>query len=361
MDYKLFGTSAGPQLARLFAQSTADDKSCYLVKLNAGYVEADLNKCLNFQPQTGAGYMFDAALAASTGICTVIAKGTNCVRTIDRKKITVSDCALTATAEGVPTHLILGGILPVCLTVGTDVTLLYPDLNVKYDPNGYKTQISILSFNIPLSNMWVENSLATWLPGNEVTAFDANAFNTGSFFDYIGNQYGMSGDVKPVANGINMGTTGVLQYNNSNIVDVSKSFTIECDYAQTSDTDFAEWQPLRYYSTLTNRSILAFDRTTEKAFVVRNNVGDSGTTKVVRDMAPYAALKTTVPVRFKYVYDAVTGTHTIYIDGTQVDTFVYVMKMSNSAAFTVTGGYGSGASASCTAIIDHYSIRQGVY
>lgn len=362
MNYKLFGSSLVPQLTRLFANATADDKSCYLVKLNSGYTEADINKCLNFQSATGAGYVFDAALAASSGICTVLAKGTNCVRTIDRKKLSVSGCLLTAIAEGVPTHLVLGGILPICLTVGTDVTLLYPDLNIKFDPNGYKTQITINAFDIQLGNMWVENSLATWLPGNEITAFDASIYNTGAFFDYVGNGYSTSGNLSVVDNGINLGTSGILQYNNSgNLVDMSKSFTIECDYSQTSDTDFAEWQLVRFYATLTNRTILGFDRSVEKAFVVRNNTGDSGTTKVTRDLAPYAALKTTVPVHLKYVYDASTGTHTIYIDGTQVDTFVYVMKMSNSAAFTVTGGYGAGASAACTAIIDRYSIRQGVY
>lgn len=156
MNYTLFSKSLVPQLSRLFANTSADDKSCYLVKLNAGFTEADLNRCLNVQSTTGGGYVFDAALAASTGVCTVLAKGNNCIRTIEQAKLSFSECLLTATATGMPTHLILGGIVPISLAVGTEVTLLYPDMQIKYDPAGYKTQVTIQPFSINLTNIFAD-------------------------------------------------------------------------------------------------------------------------------------------------------------------------------------------------------------
>ena len=363
MNYKLFANSAVPQLSRLFAQSAADDKSCYLVKLNSGYTEADINKCLNFQAATGAGYSFDAALAASTGICTVLAKGTNCVRTIDRNKISISDCLLTATAEGVPTHLILGGILPICLTVGTDVTLLYPDLNIKFDPNGYKTQITILAFNISLTQMWSETDGVTWLTGNESVAFDTRSFNTGAFTDYVGNAATTSGNLKFAADGsgVDLGTTGVITMPSTNF-DPSRSFTIECDYHQSGNADYAEWSLLKVGTTLTDRVAIAFDRSNEKGLCIWNNTNASSTpAKVVRPISPYAAMWGGGVVHIKYVYDASTNTHTVYLNGTQVDQFTYaITKPASAIGNLVTGGYGASANASYTPIIDRYSVRQGV-
>lgn len=363
MNYKLFANSAVPQLTRLFAQSTADDKSCYLVKLNAGYTEADINKCLNFQTQTGAGYVFDAALAASTGICTVLAKGTNCVRTIDRNKLSISDCLLTAIAEGVPTHLILGGILPICLTVGTDVTLLYPDLNIKYDPNGYKTQITILAFSISLTQMWTETTGATWLTGTESVAFDVNSFNTGAFTDYIGNAATTSGNLKFAADGsgIDLGTTGAISMAAATGFDPSKSFTIECDYHQSGNADYAEWALLKIGTTLTDRFVIAFDRSNEKGMLIWNNTNTSSTpAKVVRPISPYSALWSGSVVHIKYVYNATNNTHTVFLNGTQVDQFTYaITKPATAVGNIVTGGYGASANASYTPIINNYGVRQG--
>ncbi|QZE56285.1 hypothetical protein pEaSNUABM40_00088 [Erwinia phage pEa_SNUABM_40] len=361
MNYKLFANSVVPQLTRLFAQATADDKSCYLVKLNAGFTEADINKCLNYQTQTGAGYVFDAALAASTGICTVLAKGTNCVRTIDRTKIAVSDCLLTATAEGVPTHLILGGILPVCLTVGTDVTLLYPDLNIKYDPNGYKTQITILAFNISLSSFWTETAGVTWLAGNETIAFDTGSFNTGAFTDYIGNAYTTSGALKVAADGsgIDLGTNGICTTSTPTAFDCSKSFTIECDYHQSGNSDYAEWCLLNIGGAASNRMVIAFDRSNERGLLIWNNVnGGTAPAKVTRSISPYSALWSGSVVHIKYVYDATTNTHTVFLNGTQVDQFTYALQKPVATNVMVQGGYGGG-NAAFTPIINRYSVRQG--
>lgn len=364
MKYSLFAASAVPQLSRLFAQATADDKSCYLVKLNSGFVEADLNKCLNFQTQTGAGYSFDAALAASSGICTVLAKGTNCTRTIDRQKISVSDSQLTATAEGVPTHLILGGILPVCLTVGTDVTLLYPDLNIKYDANGYKTQVTINAFTIPLTNMWVENTTATWLSGSEVVAFDSSLWTPGAttFNDYLGAVVTLSGNSKVPADGasgFDLSTTGLMS--DTGNIDLSQSFTVEFDYRQSGAADYAEFTMFKMGTTLTDRYTIAFDRSNEKGLVIWNNVGGgSSSVKVQRPIAPYAAMKTTSKVHIKYTYNALSNIHTIAIDGTVVDSFTYAILKPNVTGSVVGGGYGSSANAAYSPIIENYSIRQGV-
>lgn len=362
MNYKLFANSAVPQLTRLFAQATADDKSCYLVKLNSGFVEADLNRCLNFQAQTGAGYIFDAALAASSGICTVLAKGTNCVRTIDRNKLSISDCQLTATAEGVPTHLILGGILPVCLQVGPDVTLLYPDLVVRYDPNGYKTQVTINAFTISLTQMWVENANATWLTGTERAAFNVGTFNTGAFTDLTGNACATSGNLKFAADGsgVDLGTTGAVTMAASSTFDPSKSFTIECDYHQSGNADYAEWTLFRSSASLTDRYTISFDRSNEKGLCVWNNVGGGGgTPKVVRPISPYSAMWGGSVVHIKYEYDAATSTHKISIDGTVVDTFTYAVLKPVTVGMQVTGGYAAGANAAYTPIINNYAIRQG--
>ncbi|QZE59666.1 hypothetical protein pEaSNUABM39_00086 [Erwinia phage pEa_SNUABM_39] len=362
MIYKLFANSVVPQLTRLFAQATADDKSCYLVKLNSGFVEADLNKCLNYQPQTGAGYMFDAALAASSGICTVLAKGTNCVRTIDRNKLSISDCLLTATAEGVPTHLILGGILPVCLQVGPDVTLLYPDLVVRYDPNGYKTQVTINAFTISLTQMWTENTGITWLTGTERAAFSIGTFNTGAFTDLVGNNATTSGNLKFAADGsgVDLGTTGNVTLATSSTFDPSKSFSVECDYHQSGNADYAEWTFLRTSASLTDRLTIAFDRSNEKGFCLWNNVGGgTAAAKVVRPISPYSALWGGSTVHLKYEYDAPTSTHKISIDGTVVDTFVYAVLKPATVGMQVTGGYAAQANAAYTPIINNYAIRQG--
>ncbi|UAW96576.1 hypothetical protein pEaSNUABM22_00088 [Erwinia phage pEa_SNUABM_22] len=362
MNYKLFANSVVPQLTRLFAQATADDKSCYLVKLNSGFVEADLNKCLNYQPQTGAGYMFDAALAASSGICTVLAKGTNCVRTIDRTKLSISDCQLTATAEGVPTHLILGGILPVCLQVGPDVTLLYPDLVVRYDPNGYKTQVTINAFTIGLTQMWTENSVATWLTGNEKIAYGIGVFNTGAFTDLVGNAATTSGNLKFAADGsgVDLGTTGLISMASVPTFDPSKSFTIECDYHQSGNADYAEWCLFRTGASLTDRFTIAFDRSNEKGLLIWNNVGGgTAAAKITRPISPYAALWSGNTVHIKYEYDASTSTHKVSIDGTVVDTFTYAVLKPVAVSAQVAGGYGAGANAAYTPIINNYAIRQG--
>lgn len=362
MNYKLFANSAVPQLTRLFAQATADDKSCYLVRLNSNYTEADLNKCLNFQAATGAGYVFDAALAASSGICTVLAKGSNCVRTIDRNKLSISDCQLTATAEGIPTHLILGGILPVCLQVGPDVTLLYPDLVVRYDPNGYKTQVTINAFTISLTQMWVENTGVTWLTGTEFAAFNTNSFNTGAFTDLVGNQVTTSGNLKFAADGsgIDLGTTGIVVLSASSTFDPSKSFSIECDYHQSGNADYAEWTLFRTGASLSDRYTVAFDRSNQKGLCVWNNSnGGTATPKVVRPISPYAALWGGSTVHLKYEYDAATSTHKISIDGTVVDTFDYAIVKPVAVGLQVTGGYAAQANAAYTPIINNYAIRQG--
>ncbi|AWY08365.1 hypothetical protein HOT49_gp089 [Erwinia phage vB_EamM_Alexandra] len=361
MNYKLFANSVVPQLSRLFSHATADDKSCYLVKLNSGFVEADLNKCLNFQAATGAGYVFDAALAASSGICTVLAKGTNCVRSISRTKLSISDCQLTATAEGVPTHLILGGILPICLQVGPDVTLLYPDLVVRYDPNGYKTQVTINAFSVNLTQMWAETSEVDWLTGTEQVAFSFSNFNTGSFTDLNGNAVAVTGNAKPAADGlgVDLGTNGLIAITTVATFDPSKSFTIECDYHQTGNADYAEWSLFRSSTSLSDRFTISFDRSNERGLVIWNNVGGgSAGVKVARAISPYAALWGGSVVHLKYEYDDVTATHTVSINGAVVDTFTYRVLKPVGQGVQITGGYGGG-NAAYTPIIDNYALRQG--
>ncbi len=361
MNLKLFSNHQVPQLGRLFASTSADDKSCYLVKLNAGYTETDLNKCLNFQATTGAGYFFDAARAASTGVCTVLAKGTNCTRAIDSSKISVSDCTLTALASGMPTHLILGGILPICLTLGTDAQLAFPTTELVYEATGFKTTVTVPAFTIPLGSFWSNN--ASWLVGGELGAFSALVFTTGSFTDYTGVTWTVTGNAAQAADGlgINLGTSGVIS--SGVVLDVSQSFTIECDYHQTGTSTYAEWMPLCLnLSSISDRFMITFDRSNETGFGIWNNVGGGGTgMKVIRPIANFAAMKTTTPGQFKYTYDASTFTHSIYFNGVLLDSFVYQNMKPVFTGVAAIGGYGGQSNAAYAPIIDRYRIRKGVF
>jgi len=363
MNLKLFSTQQVPQLSRLFASAAADDKSCYLVKLNSGFTETDLNKCLNFQATTGAGFFFDAARAASTGVCDVLAKGSNCTRSIDSTKISISDCTLTATASGAPTHIILGGILPICLAIGTDAQLAFPTTPLSYDANGFKTTVTIPAFSIPLGSFWSNN--ANWLVGGEVLAIGSLLFSTGSFVDYTGVTWTVSGTASLASDGsgINLGTSGVLS--SPVVIDPTQSFTIELDYHQTGVSQVAEWILFGInLGSVTDRFIIAFDRSNETGFGIWNNVGGGSTSmKVNRPIANFAALKTLAAIPVKYTYDATTSTHSIYIDGVLADTFVYTNMKPVSTGVATTGGYGSNGSGNSAyaPIIDRYRIRKGVF
>lgn len=361
MKLKLFSGSTVGQLSRLFANANIDDKSCYLVSLNSGFTENDLNKCLNYQTATGSGYMFDAALAASTGICKVLAKGTNCVRTISAATLAISDCTLTATAEGVPTHLILGGVLPICLQVGPDVTLLYPDLNIKFDPNGYKTTVTILAFGISLSKTF--SDLNSWIQGNEIIALDKLKFSTPSFLDYMNNNFAVTGNAVLAADGlgIDLGTTGVLSVTGT-FINPSQSYTIDFMYHQQDATRLAEFNIIKIGTTLTNRFTVALDFSNEGGLLVWNNVGGGVITpRVQRPIDNYAAMKSTTPIKIKYVYDATTNMHSFYANGVLMDSFAFANLQPVASGHMVTGGYGAGANATYTPIIDQYGVRQGAY
>lgn len=362
MNYKLLAQQTVPQLNAVFGLAAADDKSCYLVRLNSGFTDLDLNKCLNFQAATGAGYVFDAAMAASSGICTVLAKGTNCVRTIDLNYIRVSDCVLTAVATGLPTHLIVGGIMPVCLTLGTDVTLLYPDSNIKYDATGYKTQITVNAFVIPLANMWLENLDNTWTTGDEICAFDRAQYNSGatSMYDYVADSaLAISGDVKPGSSpdsGISLGLTGVISRATKGFSPI-RSFTIDCTYRQNTAGALAEFSPIRIVTSTTDRFWLEFNRQTNNLRLVSN-----GSVAVTRPAANYAALSAaTTDVSFKYTYDDTTSTHSIYVGDVLVDSFVYAVQPCTEAPLTINGGVTASASATYVPTIDRYRVRTGVH
>lgn len=362
MNLKLFSNTLVPQLNRLFTNAAADDRSCYLVRLNQGFTETDLNRCLTLQAATGAGYMFDANLAASTGVCTVLARGTNCNRIVTREALRVFDCSLTAVAEGIPTHLILGGILPFCLQVGADVTLLYPDMNIKYDLNGYKTQVSIQAFTIPLANIW-SDAVQPFPSGNEFFAFDQARFAAPSFTDYSGKQVTLTGIARPAADtmGIDLGTTGQLNVTSA-AFNPAQSFTIECMYHQSGVSGLAEMKLLAIGTDLSNRFMLTFDRSNQTGLCIWNNVGGGDPSpKVQRALSLFTQMQTLAPTKLKYVYDSTKSLHSVYFGGVLLDSFTYTVLNPNKPNIAISGGYGSGANANFTPIFDQFSIRQGVY
>lgn len=151
MQYKLVPNSVVPQLNRIFANATVDNKSVYLIQLASGKTEQDLNACLNFNAY-GAGYYFDITRMA--GIATLLGTGNDLTRSISGESITFSSCNMLCTVAGTPTHIVLGGIAPFVVEIGSDVSLLYVDSGVEVEKTGEGSVVTMPSFSIVLEGLY---------------------------------------------------------------------------------------------------------------------------------------------------------------------------------------------------------------
>lgn len=355
MQLKLFSSPVASQLTRLFGATKYDTKSVYMVALASGKTIKDLNQCLNFHAATGAGYIFDTARLTSTGVGTLLGSSTDCTRTIAGNVLSVSEININATASGKPTHIILGGIVPLALEIGTDINLLYPNSNTVVDVTSVGSIVYCPAFNISLPNL---TNLAPWLSGPELFAVDSTVFGSGSFNDYVGNA------VTAAAAVTNSTTDGIGLYANSSAAclsslnstwDVSQSFTIDFKYRQESASKLASLIMFSIYSSNTVRWAMGIE-TSSGLFSVWNQQANA---KVSRPIEPYAALKSTTFVNFKYVYDAATNLHRVFIDGVLVDSFTYVNI--KPAATTIQIGATSGYDATVKPYMDNIRVRQGVF
>ena len=353
MQLKLFSSPVASQLNRLFGSTTFDTKNAYLVSLASGKTIKDLNACLNFHAATGAGYVFDTARFAATGTGTLLGSSTDCTRSIANNVLSVSEMNITATIAGKPTHIVIGGILPIALEIGTDINVLYPDSNTVIDTTSVGSLVYCPSFNIALPTLV---QLNTWLSGNEILALDSSVFKTPSFTDYAGNAWTVSGDIAAASDGIAFNTNGsvVSTAPSASVVDVTKSFTVDFRYRQNSTTAFPDFALFGLYAgTLTDRWVFGLEPSSNQ-FGLWNN---AQTAKVSRPIANFNAMRSTTFVDFKYVYDVSNNTHRVFINGVLVDTWSYTNIKPSTTQYYIGGGNAR----SVSAVMTNIRVRQGVF
>jgi len=353
MQLKLFGSTVSNQLNRLFGSTTFDAKNAYLISLASGKTIKDLNTCLNFQAATGAGYVFDTTRLASQNIGTLLGSSTDCVRTIANNILSVSEMNITANVAGKPTHIVLGGIVPLALEIGTDINVLYPDSNTVIDVTSVGSIVYCPQFNVSLPGLIALNS---WLAGNEFYAVDSSVFRTGSFTDYTGSVWTVGGDIASAGDGVAFNTNGSLTSlaTAATVIDVTKSFTVDFKYRQDSTTAFPDVALFGLYgSSLNDRYVIGLEPTAPQ-FGLWNNLT---TSKVSRPIANYNAMRSTTFVDFKYVYDASTNLHRVFINGTLVDSWTYVPIKPVTTQYFMGGGN----TRSIKVVMTNMRARQGVF
>lgn len=353
MQLKLFSSPVASQLNRLFGSTTYDTKNAYLVSLASGKTIKDLNACLNFHTATGAGYVFDTARLTSTGTGTLLGTSTDCVRSITNNVLSVSEMNITATVAGKPTHIVLGGILPIALEIGSDINVLYPDSNTVIDVTSVGSLVYCPQFNVSLPGLVQLNS---WLAGNEILALDSSVFKTPSFTDYAGNAWTVSGDIAGASDGIAFNTNGsvVSTAPSASVVDVTKSFTVDFRYRQNSTTAFPDFALFGLYAgTLTDRWLFGLEPSANQ-FGLWNN---QQAAKVSRPIANFNALRSATFVDFKYVYDASNNLHRVFLNGTLADSWTYVNLKPSATQYYIGGGN----TRSVSVVMTNFRVRQGVF
>ncbi|AQT28560.1 hypothetical protein YOLOSWAG_77 [Erwinia phage vB_EamM_Yoloswag] len=350
MNLKLFNVPMLNQLSRLFGSTTYDTKNVYLVALALGKTVKDLNACLNYHA-TGAGYSFDTT--RMSGICTLLGTSTDCTRAFANNVLSVSEINITTTATGRPTHIVLGGILPIALEIGTDVNLLYPNSELVIDVTAAGSVVYCPAFNLSMTNIL---GLSSWLAGNELLAIDSTVFYGAGFNDYAGNVISVqAGTVADTSNGIDMNNANPAMTTSTAGLDVTQSFTIDFKYRQSATTKFPDFSFFSLFSSTTVRWAIGLEPG-QNQFAIWNQ---AVTAKVSRPIDNYAALKSTTFVTVKYVYDATTNLHRVFINDQLVDSFTYVNIKPNTTVHRIGG---SGAyDATVHPFIDNFRVRQGVF
>lgn len=352
MQLKLFSSPVASQLTRLFGATKYDTKTVSLIALASGKTTKDLNQCLNFHTTTAAGYTFDLSRMNSLGIGTLLGSSTDCTRTIANNVLSISELNITATAQGKPTHIILGGIVPLALEIGVDINLLYPNSNTVIDVTSIGSIVYCPAFDIALPTL---GAFAPWLVGNELAAIDSTVFRAASFIDYAYNTVTVNASVtNDTTNGIGMVQNGTPL---SLIVpvDVAQSFTLDFKYRQEATTKFADIAFFQLYSSNTVRWAIGLEPA-QNQLAIWNQAANA---KVSRPIATFNALKSTTFVAVKYVYDATTNLHRIFINGSLVDSFTYVnIKPGITTALIGTSG---AYDATVKPYMDNIRVRQGVF
>lgn len=181
-----------------------------------------------------------------------------------------------------------------------------------------------------------------WYDSNARIAFDSSKFGASPSADYLNQPFTFTGwPVQPDGSLRGLLNSTITFAKGTYTFDASKSFYIECDYRQSDISSNAEFNFLQVMTTFTNRINIAFDRSNQTGMCIWNN---SQGPRVQRPFDNYTALLTTTFVKLKYVYDATTGTHTIYVNGTVIDTFTFVIAAYTlNADLLLQGTYGSAA------------------
>ena len=198
------------------------------------------------------------------------------------------------------------------------------------------------------------NGLPLWVDPNAKLAFSASYFGASPSKDAFGTPFTFTGWAQQSDNAIK-GTKGSsIEVQGANhTFDPTKSFSIQFDYKQDVTDRDCEFLILQTAAAFSDRFIISLDRSNETGLLIWNNQQSS---KVQRAWSLYSALRTTTFVKFKYVYDADTATHTISVDGKVIDSFVYKVLPITKTLLTVKGAYDSTTSAIAT--IRNYQLIQ---
>jgi len=173
VDYKVFDVSLLPQISRLLS-SASDDKAAYVIALRDGKTEKDLLTCLNNRP-SGGGFYFDTTrLPADTG--TLLGTGNDCTRTLVGNILQFSKCNISCNKVGIPTHLVLGGIVPFVFKIGTDVSLLNKTSGVEVDLTGEGSVVTVSGFALQLTDIAQMNISQITVPAINVGSTGTNMY-----------------------------------------------------------------------------------------------------------------------------------------------------------------------------------------
>lgn len=173
MDYKVYDVSLLPQISRLLG-SASDDKAAYVIALRDGKTEKDLLTCLNSR-SNGGGFYFDTTrLPADTG--TLLGTGNDCTRTLVGNILQFSKCNINCNKVGIPTHLVLGGVIPFVFKIGTDVSLLNKTSGVEVDLTGEGSVVTVSAFALQMTNIDQMNIAQITVPAINVGSTGTNMY-----------------------------------------------------------------------------------------------------------------------------------------------------------------------------------------
>ena len=196
------------------------------------------------------------------------------------------------------------------------------------------------------------------MSGGEILAFDRAIFDASGFKDYCNNDYKAS---TASVNESGILCAGVIETAAEVIFDTSQSYTLDMLYSQTAESNLVQFNFMTYMKTNPDKTQLLMQNQWNGSTIragVWYGTGGSRAEQVVANSTQLAPLKTLAPVQFKYVYDADTNQHAIYIDGDLAGYAVRALRAVSTTTFSIghygplNGPYG---------IIDKVRLRPGVF